>query len=79
MIIKFFDESWYLATYPDVANAGIDALTHYKKFGIKEGRLPCALPVLSDIRALWGAPHSIDNFSLVRLREHVKGEGPNGA
>jgi hypothetical protein len=31
MIIKFFDESWYLATYPDVANAGIDALTHYKK------------------------------------------------
>lgn len=79
MLINYFDESWYLATYPDVANAGIDALTHYKKFGIKEGRLPCALPVLSDIRALWGAPHSIDNFSLVRLREHVKGEGPNGA
>ncbi|WP_348681480.1 glycosyltransferase [Alteromonas mediterranea] len=79
MLINYFDESWYLATYPDVANAGIDALTHYKKFGIKEGRLPCALPVLSDIRALWSAPHSIDNFSLVRLREHVKGEGPNGA
>ncbi|MEC8374617.1 MAG: glycosyltransferase family A protein, partial [Pseudomonadota bacterium] len=79
MLINYFDESWYLATYPDVANAGVDALTHYKKFGIKEGRLPCALPALSDIRALWSAPHSIDNFSLVRLREHVKGEGPNGA
>ncbi|ANB21085.1 hypothetical protein A6K25_07180 [Alteromonas stellipolaris] len=79
MIIKFFDESWYLATYPDVANAGVDALTHYKKYGIKEGRLPCALPVLSDIRKLWAAPHSIDNDSLTRLREHIKGEGPNGA
>lgn len=76
---NYFDESWYLAAYPDVANAGIDALTHYKKFGIKEGRLPCALPVLSDIRALWGAPHTIDNETLIRLREHIKGGGPNGA
>ena len=76
---NFVDESWYLATYPDVANAGIDALTHYKKFGIKEGRLPCALPALRDIRELWAAPHSIDKDSLIRLKEHIKSEGPNGA
>ncbi|MDO6578832.1 glycosyltransferase [Alteromonas stellipolaris] len=79
MNINYFDESWYLATYPDVANAGIDALSHYKRFGIKEGRLPCALPTLRDIRELWGAPHSIDKDTLIRLKEHIKGEGPNGA
>jgi glycosyltransferase involved in cell wall biosynthesis len=77
--INYFDESWYLAAYPDVANAGIDGLTHYKKFGIKEGRLPCALPVLSVIRELWSAPHSIDKDTLIRVREHIRDHGPNGA
>jgi len=41
------DESWYLATYPDVqtaieAGAFSDARTHYCAFGYFEGRLPSA-------------------------------------
>jgi hypothetical protein len=35
-----FDPSYYLATYPDVADAGIDPLTHYCYEGWKEGRNP---------------------------------------
>ncbi len=35
-----FDASWYLETYPDVRDAGFDALTHYIAFGEAEGRLP---------------------------------------
>ena len=37
-----FDSSWYLATYPDVAEAGIDAYEHYKVYGKGEGRHPTA-------------------------------------
>jgi len=33
-----FDRGWYLNSYPDVAAAGIDALSHYMNYGIKEGR-----------------------------------------
>ena len=40
-----FDEQFYLATYPGVANAVvngvfINGLEHYVKFGREEGRLP---------------------------------------
>ena len=35
-----FDPTYYLATQPDVANAGIDALTHFCRFGWREGRQP---------------------------------------
>jgi len=37
-----FDEEWYLATYVDVAQAGIDALSHYGAYGWKESRKPNA-------------------------------------
>jgi hypothetical protein len=33
---------WYRKTYPDVADAGLDAATHYAQWGRIEGRLPCA-------------------------------------
>jgi glycosyltransferase involved in cell wall biosynthesis len=79
MIEEFFDENWYLNTYPDVKNARVDALTHYKKFGIKEGRLPCALPVLRDIRELWALPHSIEKNALSHLQKHTEEHSPNGA
>ncbi|OCP18647.1 MULTISPECIES: glycosyltransferase [unclassified Ensifer] len=36
----YFDESWYKRKYPDVAAADIPALTHYVRFGYKEGRSP---------------------------------------
>ncbi|QTL02432.1 glycosyltransferase family 2 protein [Aquabacter sp. L1I39] len=35
-----FDPDWYLATYPDVGEAGLHPLTHYIAFGAAEGRLP---------------------------------------
>ena len=35
-----FDPDWYLATYRDVAEAGIDPLAHYVTAGASEGRLP---------------------------------------
>lgn len=79
IIKKYFDERWYLDYYPDVKNAGVEAFTHYIKFGISEGRLPCALPVLKDIRELWAAPHSTNNEALDRLRTYISGTGPNSA
>jgi hypothetical protein len=38
-----FDRSWYLAAYPDVAEAGIDPYEHYKVYGKGEGRYPTAI------------------------------------
>jgi GT2 family glycosyltransferase len=35
-----FDVKWYVQTYPDVATAGVDPLTHYLQFGAAEGRDP---------------------------------------
>jgi glycosyltransferase involved in cell wall biosynthesis len=35
-----FDPAWYLDRYADVANASIEPLIHFKKFGIWEGRAP---------------------------------------
>jgi glycosyltransferase involved in cell wall biosynthesis len=34
------DVSWYLATYPDVARAGVDPVAHYLQFGWREKRDP---------------------------------------
>lgn len=38
--LGLFDEDYYLATYPDVASAGIKPLLHYVNFGDREGRWP---------------------------------------
>jgi SAM-dependent methyltransferase len=35
-----FDADWYRATYPDVAAAGLDPITHYLLHGADEGRNP---------------------------------------
>jgi glycosyltransferase involved in cell wall biosynthesis len=35
-----FNKDWYLATYPDIAAADIDPLTHFYFYGYKEGRRP---------------------------------------
>jgi glycosyltransferase involved in cell wall biosynthesis len=39
-VSPLFDEQWYLSSYPDVAEAGIDPYSHYLAFGAKEGRFP---------------------------------------
>ena len=36
----FFDQSWYMQQYPDVAASGIDPLTHFLQFGSAELRDP---------------------------------------
>ncbi len=38
----FFDADWYLAAYPDVAQASIDPAVHYASVGAFEGRNPSA-------------------------------------
>lgn len=35
-----FDTQWYLAAYPDVAEAGADPIAHYLRYGAAEGRDP---------------------------------------
>lgn len=37
---KYFEADWYLTTYPDVAQSGMDAAIHFVKFGAMEGRDP---------------------------------------
>jgi len=36
----YFDDQWYLSTYPDVSNGDLDALTHFLRSGAREGRDP---------------------------------------
>jgi len=40
--VAWFDEAWYTAQYPDVAQGDMSALAHFCLFGFKEGRWPCA-------------------------------------
>ncbi|MCB2016690.1 MAG: glycosyltransferase family 4 protein [Hydrogenophaga sp.] len=42
LMLGLFDSEYYLATYPDIAACGADALMHYVQFGDKEGRWPNA-------------------------------------
>jgi len=35
----YFNTSFYLSEYPDVARAGVNPLTHFLTFGLKEGRI----------------------------------------
>lgn len=37
---KLFDKKWYLQTYPDVRNAGVDPVWHYLTHGWREDRNP---------------------------------------
>ncbi len=37
---SLFNNEWYLAEYPDVAQAGIDPIQHYLLYGASEGRNP---------------------------------------
>lgn len=37
---NLFDRDWYLATYPDVAQTGMDPMWHFLKYGLDWGRRP---------------------------------------
>lgn len=48
-----FDGPWYLANNPDVANAGINPLVHYLRYGATEGRVKRAFDPQERVRMLW--------------------------
>ena len=54
-----FDAQWYLAAYPDVAQAGIDPWEHYLRHGAEEGRLPRRNRALAWDHALWRGAHAV--------------------
>ena len=58
---SLFDSNWYLETYQDVANSGINPLEHYQKFGKAEGRLPCANIAFELEKQLWHEGESFVN------------------
>jgi len=37
---EFFDTAWYTREYPDVNDSGMNALAHFLRFGLLEGRIP---------------------------------------
>jgi hypothetical protein len=70
-----FDRAWYLETYPDVRDSGVDPLRHYLESGWKEGRDPgpdfCTTAYLktnSDVAAIGVNP-------LLHYVEHGRAEG----
>ncbi|MFA3790781.1 glycosyltransferase [Aliiglaciecola sp. SL4] len=50
---KYFDANWYLDTYPDVAEAGVEPLEHYINCGRGEGRFPCKIEAFELEKELW--------------------------
>lgn len=46
-----FDRAWYERQYPDVTAAGLDAATHYRETGYREGRQPNRFFDPNDYRA----------------------------
>ncbi|AYA63004.1 glycosyltransferase [Alteromonas sp. RKMC-009] len=52
-LLALIDSEWYLNTYPDIAAAGIDPANHYKNYGWKEGRWPCAMETVKLDNRLW--------------------------
>ncbi len=55
-----FDRAWYLSANADVAEAGIDPLDHYARFGRLEGRAPNAYFVDAWYRAQAQVPPGAD-------------------
>lgn len=52
-ISAYVDQDWYLKTYPDVAQSGLDPIYHYAYHGKYEGRLPSNLPAIALERDVW--------------------------
>jgi len=72
---RFFDASWYLAQYPDVAESGIDPALHYALFGGTERRNPG--PEFDAAAYLQRYPDVAEAEAnpLIQYLEHGAGEG----
>jgi glycosyltransferase involved in cell wall biosynthesis len=55
----WFDAEWYLHQYADVAAAGMNPWTHYRRFGQSEGRLPAPNRALAMGHVLWRGAHEV--------------------
>lgn len=64
-----FDEDYYLATYPDVEDSGLDPLLHYVRFGEAEMRNPSREFVVEMYKPLYRAPRNILFQHLQKLNE----------
>ncbi|CAH1043999.1 glycosyltransferase [Halomonas sp. TD01] len=64
---EVFDAQWYLATYTDVAAAGIDPWEHYQHHGKAEGRLACRNQAIGWGHALWRGAEAVVLPRLQRL------------
>lgn len=62
-----FDATWYLATYPDVVDAGQDAWEHFRELGALEDRQPSASFDSAFYRACYGPPAAAPAFLHYRL------------
>lgn len=62
-----FDAQWYLASYPDVAAAGVDPWLHYWQHGRFEGRLPQQNHAVAWEHALWRGAEAVMLPRLQRL------------
>lgn len=63
-----FDGAWYLARYPDVAEAGLNPLVHYLRHGRYEGRLPRGNRALAWEHHLWRGAEAVMVARLEALR-----------
>ncbi|MBH3415862.1 glycosyltransferase [Pseudomonas putida] len=66
---SFFSSDWYLSTYPDVAEAGVDAALHYIANGAAEGRGPG--PEFDSLRYLSYFP-KFTQFSIPPLLHYLR-------
>ncbi|MFF7061219.1 glycosyltransferase [Pseudomonas sp. NPDC008258] len=66
------DPQWYVATYPDVAAAGVDPQQHYEQHGAAEGRLPRYLQAFRLESALWGGFSGLALPELSALQAHTE-------
>jgi glycosyltransferase involved in cell wall biosynthesis len=72
---EFFDSSWYVTTYPEVARAGWDPAEHYFLYGASERRNPGP-----DFNSAWYSDQyrDVDAFGvnpLLHYLHHGRGEG----
>ena len=76
-----FDPEWYLATYKDIADVGIDPVVHYFVAGAAEGRLPG--PQFRRFMVSWRVPRSrrfrYQPHSALPSRRPRHGPDPEGA
>jgi hypothetical protein len=73
-----FDEGFYLASYPDVADLEVGAAEHYLKHGWREGRDPSA--VFSTVGYLKANPDVVQEWAnpLIHFLEYGFAEGRTG-